>query len=414
MIVVQKKSAAGNVLIADHIKEHVLALEIIVNTMALSEDNNIVKMLRVFRERLALAPADEAITVEVLRVLELIRQKFRTKVFTDAKIISIMKAIKCVMTYEFNDTDRRKAISNIIQLLLNKQVVTCATALRIISVILIKFRSITNDTRIWSFALDKQKLHSNAKLLISQFAKENLKSKDADQWALFLASVGIIPGPTHEYGVGTCVTAFQGKHMKNDVETILFWNVNGIRARWKAVVSRLQEVVRTQQPDVCVLAESRSDHENIFKLKGFEEWLQNEGYFLSFYYWSINSERKSFGEAGVTVLSKVTTLGHVFGIEDSESDAHARAITLFFSDLVLVATYNPQGGFTDTSLSLKTRWEKMLGNFLQRVRETARAKGVKIIWVGDLNVNPNKDDCSLEYGTTCRANFVVEHQEDAG
>ena len=96
----------------------------------------------------------------------------------------------------------------------------------------------------------------------------------------------------------------------------------------------------------------------------------------------------------MTILSKVATLGHVFGVDDGKLDTQARAITLLFPDLVLIATYNPQGGFTDETLAFKTTWEKRLGEFLQEMRRKARVTGLKMIWVGDLNVNPNKEDCS--------------------
>jgi len=39
MMVTQKKSAAGNIKIADNVEEHVQALEIIAKTMAVSDDN---------------------------------------------------------------------------------------------------------------------------------------------------------------------------------------------------------------------------------------------------------------------------------------------------------------------------------------------------------------------------------------
>ena len=138
----------------------------------------------------------------VLRVLDLIRQKLRTRTFNDAQIISIVKTIKCAMTFKFSDTDRKMALGYLIQLLLCKQLVICATALRSIATLLVKFRSITNDTRIWSESLRKEhKLHPSAKLMISQFARENLKAKNANQWTFFLVSMGITPGPTHECDV---------------------------------------------------------------------------------------------------------------------------------------------------------------------------------------------------------------------
>ena len=74
----------------------------------------------------------------------------------------------------------------------------------------------------------------------------------------------------------------------------MLWNLNGLRARWKGSRLSLQDVVRKQQPDVLVLAESRTDHQHVLKLAGFEDWLRKEGYLFWYF---IGAWRK--GERGL-------------------------------------------------------------------------------------------------------------------
>ena len=65
---------------------------------------------------------------------------------------------------------------------------------------------------------------------------------------------------------------------------------------------------------------------------------------------------------------------------------------MIFKDLVYVFTYNPQGGFTPQSLKYRTRWEKAFATYLARVKEEATRNNRKVIWAGDLTVNPTEAD----------------------
>ena len=65
-------------------------------------------------------------------------------------------------------------------------------------------------------------------------------------------------------------------------------------------------------------------------------------------------------------------------------DLVGRVIRAEFEDVVVVATYHPQGGFTEHTLAEKTMWETQLVEWLKGVQP--------IIWGGDFNVNPYKDD----------------------
>jgi len=195
--------------------------------------------------------------------------------------------------------------------------------------------------------------------------------------------------------MGTCTAIVQtARAGKAKVENVLFWNLNGLRARWKGAKLSLQEVVRHQAPDVVVLAESRTDHEQVLKLKGFEDWVQAQGYFYSYFYWTVEEGKRKFGEGGMTVLSKIKPLDVKFGLGDLVLDKQARVINVLFDDLVVVGTFNPQGGFTDSTLAMKTTWERALGRHIANLRVTPEWSSRKFVWVGDLNVNPHRDDWS--------------------
>ena len=64
--------------------------------------------------------------------------------------------------------------------------------------------------------------------------------------------------------------------------------------------------------------------------------------------------------------------------------------------MIVVGTYNPQGGFLPESLKEKVQWEERLGIFLQKLKARVGWEGRPIIWGGDLNVNPHPDDWTMK------------------
>jgi exodeoxyribonuclease III len=177
-------------------------------------------------------------------------------------------------------------------------------------------------------------------------------------------------------------------HPKN----ILFWNLNGIRARWNSKRKPIREVLNGQDADVVVFAETRCDYEHLIKMAKFEDWLRERRYHFCYFYWTVGSDKKRYGEGGMAVLSKVKPSEVTFGFGEADYDQQARLITVSFLDFILVGTYNPQGGFTENSLSVKERWEVRLAQYLRALYK----KGKPLLWVGDFNVNPNADDWCQE------------------
>ena len=58
-------------------------------------------------------------------------------------------------------------------------------------------------------------------------------------------------------------------------------------------------------------------------------------------------------------------------------------MTAEFSDCIILFTYNPQGGFSEQSASVREKWEATLLEHIQKVSLDALIKQKKMIWAGD-------------------------------
>ena len=144
---------------------------------------------------------------------------------------------------------------------------------------------------------------------------------------------------------------------------------------------------------LCFL-EAKTDTDNLLALEGFKDWLTTTGFTYMYCYWSRKDDCKAYGNEGVIVFSKVKCEKVTYGIGDPTMDKQARAATIEFSDCIIMFTYNPQGGFAEESLAFRTKWELQLSEHLQKTKQDAAQKDKKLIWAGDLNVNPYDTDWS--------------------
>jgi exonuclease III len=130
----------------------------------------------------------------------------------------------------------------------------------------------------------------------------------------------------------------------------MFWNVNGLRARWTAKELGFKEGVESKNPDVCAVLEVRSDWRNLAKMDGFESWLRDKEYHFCYFMWT-TEDKAGIGKAGVALLCKEKPERVWFGVEDEGKDLVGRVVRAEFKDTVIVATYHPQGGFTEQTLA---------------------------------------------------------------
>ena len=188
------------------------------------------------------------------------------------------------------------------------------------------------------------------------------------------------------------MTIQQEGQPKTEVETVIVWNGNGARARWNGK-AELKQVVQATDPDALCFLESKTNAENLLRLPHFREWTVESKFRQVYCYWSSKDDAKGFGNEGLIFFSKIPC-EVTYGIGDEELDKQARAITAEFSDCIMLFTYNPQGGFTSESLAYRTRWEAALLKYISKISLSAISRSKKMIWAGDLNVNPTAADWS--------------------
>ena len=98
------------------------------------------------------------------------------------------------------------------------------------------------------------------------------------------------------------------------------------------------------------------------------------------------------GTKELLLFSKVKCEKVTFGTGHPEMDMQARVMTAEFGDCIMIFTYNPQGGFSEQSLSFRELWEKEFTVYLEKMTASSKSKNKKLIWAGDLNVNPYRSD----------------------
>ena len=164
------------------------------------------------------------------------------------------------------------------------------------------------------------------------------------------------------------------KPEKKQVETMVVWNGNRARARWKGE-SELKELVRMSDPDVLCFLEGKTDIQHLTQLDGFEEWVAQTGYKHLHCYWS-NKEVGAYSNEGIILFSKVKCEKVTCGTGHREMDLQARVLTAEFGDCIMIFTYNPQGGFTEESLDFRKRWEQEFARYLEEMTREAKGKGI--------------------------------------
>ena len=132
----------------------------------------------------------------------------------------------------------------------------------------------------------------------------------------------------------------------------------------------LKSLVHAVNPDLLCFLEANINSQKLFEIQGFEEWATQSGFAQLICYWSIQEGKAAYGGEGILIFTKVPCEVS-YGIGDPDSDRQARVLTLDFPKILMVVSYNPQGGFSEESLDYRTRWHKSFLIFLKRLREGA-------------------------------------------
>jgi exodeoxyribonuclease III len=249
----------------------------------------------------------------------------------------------------------------------------------------------------WSSNLLIRKTKINSEILIEWLTEWSRKGNTADKqiWEKFIDR--FVPSLTYVTSTTaqSCHVAWKEtieRPEKKEVNTMVVWNGNGMRARWTGN-SEFKELVRASDPDVLCFLEGKTDIEHLLQLEDFEKWITQSGFKHLYCYWSKkDSGASSYGNEGIILFSKVKCDKVTYGTGHPEMDTQARVMTAEFADCIMVFTYNPQGGFSEQSLKFREDWETEFGFYLDKVTIDAKSRNKKLVWAGDLNVNPYPDD----------------------
>jgi len=183
---------------------------------------------------------------------------------------------------------------------------------------------------------------------------------------------------------------------------IISWNVNGIRSnivdfntskykqeRVVEVNSPLDLIMKKYNPDIICFSECRlgEDNYHLFESKDllskypYQYWKSSQG----------TGARSGNRYSGTSIWSKIKAEKVIYNIEGL-NDKEGRYIELHFEEFLLINVYTPNSGSNwDYRL---TTWEKIISNYLN---ELSVSNNIPIIYTGDLNVAPKKQD--VYFGT---------------
>ena len=119
----------------------------------------------------------------------------------------------------------------------------------------------------WSSKLliEKRKIESEIiTQWVTQWSRQG-STQDKQAWEQFIKRFVLEVRITASTTAQTCHMEWRGtieKPEKKQVETMVVWNGNGARARWKGE-SELKELVRMSDPDVLCFLEGKTDIQHL-------------------------------------------------------------------------------------------------------------------------------------------------------
>lgn len=174
---------------------------------------------------------------------------------------------------------------------------------------------------------------------------------------------------------------------------IVSWNVNGIRAIQK---KGLLDYVRTEQPDVLCLQETKAHPEQLDA-----SLTAPEGYYVSYHSCAVKK-----GYSGVATFSRVAPerVGIHFGVE--KFDCEGRVLCSDFGEFVLFNVYFPNGGM-EHRLPYKLEFYDAFFEHCQ----TLRKQGRKLLVCGDYNTAHKEIDLARPKQNTMTSGFMPIERE---
>jgi exodeoxyribonuclease-3 len=189
--------------------------------------------------------------------------------------------------------------------------------------------------------------------------------------------------------IGVTPRKRKSKKKAKDVQRLISWNVNGLRAVFK---KGFIDIVKDMDPDVLGLQEIKAMEEqlpeSLQKLKGYHS------YFYS-------AERK--GYSGVATYSRHKPENVIRGIGDPRFDDEGRVLTLEFPSYYFLNCYFPNSKHDLSRLGFKHDFNVLLQKFAE---DLAMKKSVIIC--GDFNVAHKEIDLANPRQNRKNAGFTPE------
>lgn len=173
---------------------------------------------------------------------------------------------------------------------------------------------------------------------------------------------------------------------------IITYNVNGLRA---AIAKGLPEWIRTEQPDILCIQETKLQPEQypaaLFEELGYHSYLHSA---------------KKRGYSGVAILTR-TKPDHVeYGMGIERYDNEGRFIRADYGDLSVVSVYHPSGTSGDERQGFKMEW---LGEFHRYVDDLRKSRQ-RLILCGDYNICHEPIDIHNPKGNAKNSGFLPEER----
>ena len=180
-----------------------------------------------------------------------------------------------------------------------------------------------------------------------------------------------------------------------DVQNLISWNVNGIRAAEK---KGFIETVKHLNPNIIGIQETKAHKDQLS-----DDLLNIDGYES---FWS-SAEKK--GYSGVAVYTKTSPLSVKEGIDSPEHDIEGRSITLEYSDFYLINLYFPNAQDKLKRIGYKIDFNQALQTYVNKLR-----KNKTVVLCGDFNVahqpidlaNPKRNEKNAGYSPREREWFT--------
>ena len=176
----------------------------------------------------------------------------------------------------------------------------------------------------------------------------------------------------------------------NPLESICFWNCNGLRSVMK---KGLESLLRFHRPSVLCLSELKIRQDKLEGISGVLTVLLRKYGYTS---WLFNTcDAKNTGYSGTAIISRIRPELLQEGWSTTDlPDPEGRVVTASFHNLVLVTTYSPCSGLNSARIAAQSAKRKdhdhRLRAHIQKLR--LQFPDRPILLGGDLNVAPREMD----------------------